>query len=114
MVTPPDEDPEVVGPAKPNDYDPISNELSPDRALIQSATLLDHAATHALHCNDFEKIMAVAQAWGEFSQVIGMIASSKEEEEHEVTSETEVLGFRCEEERQEYEDRARKRVERKS
>lgn len=108
MVTGP-----VEEPGKPNEYDPISNELSPQRALVQSATLLDHAAIHALHCNDFDKIMSVAQAWGEFSQVIGMIASAAEEE-HELTTETEVLGFRCEEEREEYEDRARKRKERKN
>lgn len=100
-------------PDKPNEYTPISDELSPQHALVQSATLLDHAAVHALHCNDFDKIMAVAQAWGEFSQVIGMIAGSSDEE-HEVTTETEVLGFRCEEEREEYEDRARKRKEKKA
>lgn len=106
---------EAETPDKPNEYTPISDELSPQHALVQSATLLDHAAIHALHCNDFDKIMAVAQAWGEFSQVVGMVAAKMEEdEEHELTSETEVLGFRCEEEREEYEDRARKRKERKA
>jgi hypothetical protein len=93
---------------KPNAYEPIDAELSPAHALVQSATVLDYAAINAIKANDFDRMMVVARGWAELSQVIGNVAESANEEV-ELTSETEVLGFRSEEEREEYEDRARRR-----
>lgn len=104
----------MVKKAKPNDYEPISDELSPSHALVQSAILLDYAAVHAIRCDDFEKLMMTAQAWAELSKAISNFGPDAHSEEIELTTETEILGFRSEEEREEYEDRAKRRKEAQS
>lgn len=98
----------MVDKRKPGRYIPIDSELSPDHAMVQSATLLDHAAYNAIQSNDFDKLVTAAKCWAELGQIIGIVANG-EEEEIEVISETEILGFRSEEEREDYEDRAAKR-----
>ena len=98
---------------KPNKYTPIDDELSPAHAMIQSANLLDHASVNAIQSQDFDKMVTAAKCWAELGQVIGMVAESEVTEEIELTTETEVIGFRSEEEREDYEDRARRRKENK-
>lgn len=96
---------------KPNSYEPIDTELSPAHALVQSANMLDRASLHAIRCDDFDSMMTAARGWAELSQIIGSVAEAAQE--LDITTETEVLGFRSEEEREEYEDRARRRKESK-
>ena len=99
---------------RPNQYTPIDDELSPAHAMVQSANLLDHASLNAIQSQDFDKMVTAAKCWAELGQVIGMVAESAESaEEVDLTTETEVLGFRSEEEREEYEDRAKRRKEKK-
>lgn len=96
-------------------YTPIESEISFTVAVVQAATLLDEAALAAVHSGKVNDMIKVAAGWMELG--VNMLQRPTEEEEveegdeHDITSETTIMGFGSpasrESAEQEYEDRNR-------
>ena len=78
-------------------YESMGEFLNPETALAQSAMLLDEAAFRAIELQDTEAMAGVSRGWMELGAVLHNISIASEEEEeedeHDVSSETRIMGF---------------------
>lgn len=73
-----------------------------DVSIVQTATMLDEAATRAIQDGNVEAMLAVAAGWLEFgSRMLGPTTEEDEEEdEHELETDTKIMGFASSESRE--------------
>lgn len=92
----------------------MENEISFTVAVVQAATLLDEAALAAVHSGKVKDMITVAAGWMELGVNMLQRPDAEEEageegDEHDLTSETVIMGFGSpaarEEAEQEHEDR---------
>ena len=88
-------------------YESIGEFLNPESALCQAALLLDEAAHQAIQSNDNAAMQGVSRGWMELGAVLHNISVAggdegfdEDEEEHDVSSETRIMGFRQEKQRE--------------
>lgn len=87
-------------------YESIGEFLNPESALCQAALLLDEAAHQAIQSNDNAAMQGVSRGWMELGAVLHNISVASGEEEfdedeaEDVTSETRIMGFRQEKQRE--------------
>ena len=96
-------------------WSPIENTIDYQVAIIQAATMLDEAGLAAVHSGSVDDMLKIAAGWMELG--MNMLGAEQEEaeeseedgDEHDLSSETSIMGFGSpsarEEAEQKYEER---------
>jgi hypothetical protein len=98
---------------KPKHYDKIKDSIDLTVSIIQAATMLDEAGEEAIRTGDTSAMLGVAAGWIQLgATLLGEQPEGQGEEEHEVLTDTSVMGFASQQAREEMED-AKKESKRK-